>query len=194
LSAFNDGLTSRVLDGNERNSKRLDGINVFLVQGSLEILNAVLGLASEEAALRLGDDHERLSNLEVGSPEDLFPLNNIGDGGVLSEDNLQVVEFTLGIRELEVLDVTLVGFNELLEFSFLHEFDKLGSSTTFHGERVKPNLEQIGKSSLLDGTGSIISVRVEVSETLLGLQITEFGGGVTLEHLEDGAKTTDSTE
>jgi len=157
------------LDGDERNSETLDGVDMVLSQSSLEILNVILSLASEEVALGLGDNHERLSNLEVGSPENLFPLDNIGKRGVLLEDDLQIVKFALSIRELEVLDVTLVGFNELLEFGFLHKFDELGSSTTFHGERVKPNLEQVGKSVLLDGTRSKISVRFKIGETVLVL-------------------------
>jgi len=185
-------LSRRARDGDEGNSETLDSSDVFRVQGSLEVLDGILILASEEVALGLGDDHERSSNLEVSSPHNFFPLDNISHGGVLLEDDLQVVKFTLGIRELEILDVSLVGFNEFLEFRFLHKFEESGFSVTFHGESIDPNLEQFRKSNLSDDTSSIISVRFKTVETGLGLNITHFRGTVSLEHLESGTERADT--
>jgi len=164
---------------------------VVFSEFSLNILNFVLSAAFISVAFRLGDDHERVSRLSDGSPHNLFPGDNIGIGGVGLKNDLQVEDFSFSIVEFQIN--AGAGDKEVFEFLFSQRFEEVLSDVLFNGEVGEPELENIGKSGLLDHTGSEVSGGLESLETGLGLKVTDLGGDVGLEHSEDGLQTFNGT-
>jgi len=172
------------IEVNNGNIEVLKGFQVFFGELSLDVLDFILSTAFVGIALSLGDDHEGVSSLDGGSPEDLFPGDNIRDSSVGLKADLQMEDFSLSVVEFEI-DV-VAGNEEVFEFLFVQRFKEVVLDALGDLEGAEPELENIGKSGLLDHAGSIVSGSLEGLEAGLGLEVTDLGGGVGLEHIEDG--------
>jgi hypothetical protein len=62
--------------------KVLESFQMFFGELSLNVLDFISSATFIGVAFSLGNDHERVSGLDSGSPENLFPGDNIGVSSV----------------------------------------------------------------------------------------------------------------
>jgi len=172
------------IEVDDGNIEVLEGFQVFFSELSLDVLDFILSATFEGVALSLGDDHEGISGLNGGGPEDLFPGDDIGDSSMGLKADLQMEEFSLSVVEFEIDVVT--GNEEVFEFLFVQRFKEVILNALGDLEGAEPELENIGKSGLLDHAGSKVSGSLEGLEAGLSLEVANLGGGVGLEKVEDG--------
>jgi hypothetical protein len=92
-------------------------------------------------------------------------------------------DFSFSVIEFEINVVA--GNEEVIEFLFVQRFKEVILNILGYLEGGEPELENIGKSDLLDHAGGKVSGSLEGLEAGLGLEVTSLGGGVGLEHVED---------